>query len=71
MSIGSMARALLGKRWFPVVGGWYRSVFVDLARVVDGLPDLPAAARVLHIGGGDGQMINILLARKPGRGSPR
>jgi cyclopropane fatty-acyl-phospholipid synthase-like methyltransferase len=65
MSIGSAARSILGKRWFPVVGGWYRSVFVDLARVVDCLPDLPPGARVLDIGGGDGQMINILLAKNP------
>jgi len=60
-----MARAILGQRWFPVVGGWYRAVFVDLERVVDCLPELPAGARILDIGGGDGQMINILLARHP------
>lgn len=65
MSLGTMARAVLGKRWFPVVGSWYRAVFVDLAKVVDCLPDLPQGARILDIGGGDGEMINILLARRP------
>jgi cyclopropane fatty-acyl-phospholipid synthase-like methyltransferase len=65
MSLGSLARTILGQRWFPVVGGWYRGVFVDLERVVDCLPELPAGARILDIGGGDGQMINILLARHP------
>jgi len=66
MSLGSTARSLLGKRWFPVVGGWYRSVFVDLERVVECLPEVGPEARVLDIGGGDGQMINILLERRPG-----
>jgi cyclopropane fatty-acyl-phospholipid synthase-like methyltransferase len=65
MSLGSMARTILGKRWFPVVGSWYRAVFVNLERVVDCLPALPPGARVLDIGGGDGAMINILLARNP------
>jgi cyclopropane fatty-acyl-phospholipid synthase-like methyltransferase len=65
MSLGSLARQLLGDRWFPVVGSWYRAVFVNLDRVVDCLPPLPPGARVLDIGGGDGAMINILLARNP------
>ena len=65
MSLGSMARAALGKRCFPVVGGWYRAVFVSLERVVDCLPKLDPGSRVLDIGGGDGEMINILLRRDP------
>src|SRR5512133_2396508 len=65
MSLGQLARQILGNRWFPVVGSWYRAVFVNLERVVDCLPPLPPGAHVLDIGGGDGAMINILLARNP------
>lgn len=65
MSLGSMARAILGKRWFPVVGHWYRAVFVDFEKVVDCLPNLAPGSHVLDIGGGDGEMINILLRRSP------
>lgn len=60
-----MARALFGDRWFRSLGRCYRSVFVDLEKVVDSLPDLPPGSRVLDIGGGDGDMINILLRRRP------
>jgi cyclopropane fatty-acyl-phospholipid synthase-like methyltransferase len=65
MSLGSMARVVLGKKFFPVVGSWYRAVFVDLEKVVDCLPSLPPGSQVLDIGGGDGEMINILLRRSP------
>ncbi len=65
MSLGSIARVILGKRWFPVVGSWYRAVFVDLEKVVDCLPELAPGAQVLDIGGGDGEMINILLRKRP------
>jgi cyclopropane fatty-acyl-phospholipid synthase-like methyltransferase len=65
MSIGSLARAILGTRLFPIFGSWYRAVFVDLEKVVDSLPPLKPGSRVLDIGGGDGEMINILLARHP------
>jgi cyclopropane fatty-acyl-phospholipid synthase-like methyltransferase len=65
MSLGSMARVVLGKRWFPVVGHWYRAIFVDLEKVADCLPDLAPGSHVLDIGGGDGEMINILLRRNP------
>jgi len=60
-----MARAVLGARFFPIFGSWYRAVFVDLEKVVDSLPPLNPQTRVLDIGGGDGEMINILLARHP------
>jgi len=65
MSLGSLARAILGKKFFPMVGSWYRAVFVDLEKVVDSLPPLPPGAQVLDIGGGDGEMINIILRRHP------
>jgi cyclopropane fatty-acyl-phospholipid synthase-like methyltransferase len=63
MSVGTLARKILGKKWFPVLGRWYRAVFVDLTKVVACLPPLPPGSHVLDIGGGDGEMINILLAR--------
>jgi len=65
MSLGSLARKVLGKKFFPTVGSWYRSVFVDLEKVVDCLPLLPPGSQVLDIGGGDGEMINIILRRNP------
>jgi hypothetical protein len=65
MSIGGLARAILGTRLFPIFGSWYRAVFVDLEKVVDSLPPFPPGSHVLDIGGGDGEMINILLARHP------
>jgi cyclopropane fatty-acyl-phospholipid synthase-like methyltransferase len=66
MSIGTLARAVLGQKWFPLFGGWYRAVFVDLKKVVDCLPPLPAGSHVLDVGGGDGEMINMILPRYPG-----
>jgi cyclopropane fatty-acyl-phospholipid synthase-like methyltransferase len=60
-----MARVLFGDRWFPLLGRWYRAMFVDLEKVVQSLPPFPPGARVLDIGGGDGDMINILLRRNP------
>jgi hypothetical protein len=44
----------------------YRAFFVDLERVVDCIPPLAPDATVLEIGGGDGQLMNALLARHPG-----
>jgi 2-polyprenyl-3-methyl-5-hydroxy-6-metoxy-1,4-benzoquinol methylase len=63
MSIGSMARAVLGDRWFPVVGRYYRAVFVDLEKVVDSFPVPAPGWSVLDVGGGDGELINVFLAR--------
>lgn len=64
MTIGSFARALLGKS-FPRVGRLYRSLFVDLTKLVAALPVIPSQARILDVGGGDGEVVNELLARYP------
>lgn len=48
------------------LSGLYRRVFVDLecvARVLE--PHLPAGARILDIGGGDGELLNHLLTARP------
>lgn len=66
MSLGSLARAVLGDALFPVVGRRYRALFVDLQKVVDCLPRFPPGSHLLDIGGGDGEMINLILTRNPG-----
>jgi hypothetical protein len=66
VSPGQLARRLLGPRLFPRVGRAYRALFVDLERVVDSFPPLPPAGHVLEVGGGDGELLNVLLARHPG-----
>ena len=64
VTIGSFARVLLGKS-FPAVGRFYRSLFVDLSKLVAALPVIPPRARILDVGGGDGEVVNELLARYP------
>jgi hypothetical protein len=65
MAPGQIARLLLG-RHFERVGNLYRSLFVDLERVVDVFARaLPRNARVLDIGGGDGALIDRLANRRP------
>jgi 2-polyprenyl-3-methyl-5-hydroxy-6-metoxy-1,4-benzoquinol methylase len=63
MRIGCLVRSLLGDRAFQPIGKAYRSIFVDLDAVVDAIGILPPNARVLDIGGGDGDVINRLLKR--------
>ena len=63
MSLGQMARGILGPRFFPVVGRGYRAMFVDLQRVCSTLPTLPAGSHLLDVGGGDGALLNYLLRR--------
>jgi hypothetical protein len=65
MSIGSLARAVLGERWFPAAGRRYRAIFVDLGKVADCLPAMPEGAAILDVGGGDGALIDAYLARQP------
>ena len=65
MTPGRFVRKILGPA-FPLAGGAYRRLFVDMPRVVDAmLPHVPEGAHVLDIGGGDGYVINILLNRRP------
>lgn len=65
MSVGSIVRAVLGDQAFRPLGRAYRRVFVDLHSVVDAIGALPRNAYVLDIGGGDGDVINLLLAKHP------
>lgn len=65
MSIGPLLRRLLGPRLFILIGAPYRALFVDLDRVVDQLDGLPDVRHVLDIGGGDGAVLDRLLARQP------
>lgn len=63
VSPGALARRLLGDRAFRVAGRAYRSVFVDLNRLVRTLAtEIPAGAHVLDVGGGDGEPLDRLLA---------
>jgi hypothetical protein len=66
MSVGWIARRLLGPAAFRVVGGWYRSIFVDLKKVAQCAAEImPRNAHILDIGGGDGELINHLLSLRP------
>jgi hypothetical protein len=62
---GQIARKVLG-RYFEPVGSVYRRFFVDLDKVVAYLDEnIPANARVLDVGGGDGAVMDRLLNRRP------
>jgi 2-polyprenyl-3-methyl-5-hydroxy-6-metoxy-1,4-benzoquinol methylase len=63
MTPGQVVRKLAGPRLFKPLGRAYRSIFVDLERVVDSVPPLSPGSHILDVGGGDGQVINRLLLR--------
>lgn len=65
MSPGQIARRLLGPQLFKPIGDAYRSFFVDLVAVAASFPPVPRRASILEVGGGDGQLLNALLARFP------
>jgi 2-polyprenyl-3-methyl-5-hydroxy-6-metoxy-1,4-benzoquinol methylase len=62
-SPGHYARRLLGPQLFKPLGDAYRAFFVDLDAVAASFPQLPRRASILEVGGGDGQLLNALLAR--------
>ena len=65
MSVGTLARKLLGKR-FHSVAKRYRAVFVSLDAVAKTVSKyLPEGALVLDVGGGDGAPLNHLLNGRP------
>jgi 2-polyprenyl-6-hydroxyphenyl methylase/3-demethylubiquinone-9 3-methyltransferase len=64
MPPGQIARRVLGPV-FPVFGEAYRRAFVDIDKVADWMAArLPREARILDVGGGDGFVMNALLARR-------
>jgi 2-polyprenyl-3-methyl-5-hydroxy-6-metoxy-1,4-benzoquinol methylase len=66
MSIGSMARRVLGPRVFHFVARYYVRLFGDYANIAPVLiAALPRDARILDIGGGDGAPLNYLLQARP------
>lgn len=65
MKIGPLIRRLLPAAVETMAARAYRSIFVDLEKVASHLADaLPSNANVLDIGGGDGELLNRLLARR-------
>ena len=66
MSAGSLARRLLGDRLFVRAADFYRAIFVDLDAVVDCLPAFAPGTEILDVGGGDGAVLDRVLARNPG-----
>jgi hypothetical protein len=62
MSIGTLARQILGRRLFKIAGEAYRGVFVDLGAVAKSIVHaIPRDAHILDVGGGDGAPLNHLL----------
>ena len=65
-AIGRLVRTILGKRASRWVGRWYRAVFVDLDVVAQIVArEIPSAAHVLDVGGGDGALVDRLLDLRP------
>jgi hypothetical protein len=62
---GTLVRRLLGDRLFSRVVEVYRAVFVDLDEVAACIPELPAGAEILDVGGGDGALLERLLRIQP------
>lgn len=66
MKLGPAVRNLMPFSLERKAAQLYRIVFVDLGKVAAHLAKaIPARARVLDIGGGDGELLNCLLARRP------
>jgi cyclopropane fatty-acyl-phospholipid synthase-like methyltransferase len=65
MTIGKFFRKLLGPKYFKYAGKAYRSVFVDVEKVIQSFPEMPAGSHLLDIGGGDGELINHIKLRFP------
>jgi hypothetical protein len=66
MALGALIRSFLGPRLARRAGGYYRAIYVDLAKVAASLAAvIPRDAHLLDIGGGDGQPLNHLLSMRP------
>lgn len=65
MNIGKFVRKIFGKSFY-FYGNLFRSFFVDMHKVaVSTLPFIPENAKIIDIGGGDGELLNILLSLRP------
>lgn len=65
MSLGSIVRGIAGPFERKLCAA-YRSFFVDVARCTESISvAIPASARVIDVGGGDGEVINLLLSLRP------
>ncbi len=66
MKIGPAFRRLLPARLERKAAGLYRSIFVDLRCVARLLaPQFPHGAKILDVGGGDGELLNHLFRGRP------
>lgn len=66
MPLGPALRSLMNPAMERRLSGMYRRIFVDLEQVSKVLlPHLPHNARILDIGGGDGELLNHLLRARP------
>jgi 2-polyprenyl-3-methyl-5-hydroxy-6-metoxy-1,4-benzoquinol methylase len=66
MGIGPAIRRMLPDRLERMAADAYRRIFVDLDKVAAALCGaLPVDARVLDIGGGDGELLNRIYRRRP------
>ncbi|HEY4560962.1 MAG TPA: class I SAM-dependent methyltransferase [Lysobacter sp.] len=66
MKIGPFVRKMMPFAMERRVAAIYRRIFVDLRAVASPLAaDLARNARVLDIGGGDGELLNALLTARP------
>lgn len=66
MALGPTIRRLLGPRLSRLAARGYRAIFVDLDKVADALAAvIPRDSHLLDVGGGDGEVLNHLLTRRP------
>ncbi len=66
MSLGALARRVLGPRFFRAAANAYRAVFTNIDALATALSEqIPRDAFVVDVGGGDGAPIGALLRRRP------
>jgi hypothetical protein len=57
---------MLGERGSRVAGRAYRALFVDMSKMANAIEhEIPGGAHVLDVGGGDGALVDALLALRP------
>lgn len=65
MTPGRLIRTILGAHGSRVAAHAYRALFVDIGKVIDTISrQIPNGAYVLDVGGGDGAIVNLLLAQR-------